>query len=50
MAIEFVLNVSLLKKIFVNSRESTFRQPNVNDLSYSDLALQHQNWTFVFLL
>jgi len=50
IAIEFVLNVSLLKKIFVIARESTFRQPDVNDLSYSDLALQHEICTFVLIL
>jgi len=49
MPIEFVLNVSLLEKFLFISRKSTFRQHNVNDLSYCDLALQHEKLDFCFL-
>ena len=36
MAIEFVLNVSLLKNNLLSSRRSTFRQRDVNDLSHCE--------------
>ena len=35
---EFVLNVSLLNKILLSSRTSTFRQRNVNDLSHCNVC------------
>jgi hypothetical protein len=49
MPIEFVLNVSLLEKFFSSRESQTFRQRNVNDLSYCDLALQHEKLDFCFL-
>jgi hypothetical protein len=39
----------IAQKIHFISQKSTFRQRNVNDLSYYDPAVQHENWTFVFV-
>jgi hypothetical protein len=39
----------IARKILFISRKSTFRQHNVNDLSYCDLALQHEKLDFCFL-
>jgi hypothetical protein len=49
MTNEFVLKVSLLKNIFLNLPESTFRQRNVNELSHYYLVRRSTKCTFVLM-